>query len=210
MSLFGRAGLRSRRLRSYLRRRAAAPPMKRAGMDAASTGALFRKRAVVFTDCANFTVRTLRDGILHFLMVFEAAVDGTEAVVRRAGGSVLKIEADSLLLLFPDATSACRGAEAIEAFLAGFNLGRSPDEQARFSYGIGYGDLLDLDGDTFGLEVNLASKMGEDLARPGEILLTPAAVANLEASWRRRLVRHRACRIHDRSFPVKRLRRRNR
>lgn len=207
MSLFGRAGPRSRRLRTFLRRRAAAQPLKRPVMDAESFDALFRKRAVVFTDCANFTVRTLRDGILHFLMVFDAAVDGAEAAVRRTGGSVLKIEADSLLLVYDDATAACRGVDAVEEFLARFNRERPPDEQARFSYGIGYGDLLDLDGDTFGLEVNLASKMGEDLARPGEILLTPAAVANLHASLRRRLVRHPPCRIHDQSVPVKRLRR---
>jgi class 3 adenylate cyclase len=208
MSLFGRAGPRSRRLRSFLRRRAAAPPVRRPLLDAESFEALFRKRAVVFTDCANFTVRTLRDGILHFLMVFEAAVDGAGAAVRRTGGSVLKIEADSLLLVYDDATAACRGVDAIERFLAGFNAGRPADEQARFSYGIGYGDLLDLDGDTFGLEVNLASKMGEDLARPGEILLTPGAVENLAPSWRRRLVPHAPCRLHGQAIPVKRLRRR--
>ena len=40
-------------------------------------------------------------------------------------------------------------------------------------YGVGFGDVLELDGDVFGAEVNLASKIGEDLARPGEVLLTP-------------------------------------
>ena len=137
MSLFGRAGPRSRRLRSYLRRRAAAPAGKRPAMDAASAGALFRKRAVVFTDCANFTVRTLHDGILHFLMVFDAAVDGIEAVVRRDGGSLLKIEADSVLLLYPDATSACRGVEAIEEFLVQFNRDRSPTSRPASATGSG-------------------------------------------------------------------------
>lgn len=174
-------------------------------MDAGSFDTLFRRRAVVFTDCADFTVRTLQDGILHFLMVFEAAVDGASAVVRRTGGVVLKAEADSLLLLYPDAIRACKGVEAIETFLKRFNRRRAPNEQARFSYGIGYGDLLDLDEDTFGPEVNLASKIGEDLALPGEILLTPGAVSNLSAALRRRLTRHAPCRFHARSVAVHRL-----
>jgi adenylate cyclase len=203
-------GPRNRRLRSFLRRRATAPLSDRAVMDAGSFDTLFRRRAVVFTDCADFTARTLRDGILHFLMVFEAAADGAGSVVRRTGGVVLKTEADSLLLLYDDATSACQGVEAIDAFLRTFNRGRPPDEQARFSYGIGYGDLLELDDDTFGLEVNLASKIGEDLARPGEILLTPDAAANLSGPLRRRLVRHVPMRFCDRSIPVHRLRARAR
>jgi len=206
LTLFGRPGPRSRRLRSFLRRRAAAPVAKRAAMDVGSFDTLFRRRAIVFTDCANFTLRTLRDGILHFLMVFEAAVEGATAVVRRTGGLVLKVEADSLLLLYEDATQACAGVEAIDAFLETFNRARPPDEQARFSYGIGYGDLLDLDEDIFGLEVNLASKIGEDLARPGEILLTPDAAASLGPPLRRRLVRHAPIRFCDRSIAVRRLR----
>jgi adenylate cyclase len=175
-------------------------------MDAGQSAILFRRRAVVFTDCADFTVRTLRDGILHFLMAFHAALDGVRAVVRRTGGLVVKVEADSLLLLYEDASRACAGALAVESFLRRFNRGRPTDERARFSYGIGYGDVLDLDGDTFGPEVNLASKIGEDLARPGEILLTPGAASNVSATLRRRLAPHEPVRFHERSVVVRRLR----
>jgi class 3 adenylate cyclase len=160
----------------------------------------------VFTDCEDFTIRTLRDGILHFLMVFEAAVRGARKVVRRTGGVIVKAEADSLLLTYDDAERACRGVFALEDYLSDFNRGRPRNEQARFSYGIGYGDVLDLDDDTFGSEVNLASKFGEDVAKPGEILLTPDAVANLTAALRRRLAPHPPIRFHDRSVPVHRLR----
>jgi class 3 adenylate cyclase len=48
----------------------------------------------------------------------------------------------------------------------------------RLGIGIGQGEVLDLDGrDVFGHEVNLASRLGEDLSAPGEILLTPGAHA---------------------------------
>ena len=205
MSLFDGKGARSRRLRAFLRKRARTAPAERAALDRAHAGHLFCRRAVVFTDCADFTVRTLRDGILHFLMVFEAAAAGTAAVVRRTGGEVLKVEADSLLILYPTVTAACRGVQAIEVFLRRFNAARAPREQARFSYGVGYGDVLDLDADAFGAEVNLASKIGEDLARPGEILLTPAAADALSPARQKRLVRHSSIRFDDRRVIVRRL-----
>jgi len=74
---------------------------------------------------------------------------------------------------------------------------------------VGFGDVLDLDGDAFGAEVNLASKIGEDLARPGEVLLTPGAADALSPARRRRLVRHAAIRFDDRRILVQRLRARS-
>jgi class 3 adenylate cyclase len=143
-------------------------------------------------------------------MVFEAAVRGARKVVRRTGGVIVKAEADSLLLMYADAGRACRGVFALEDYLARFNRGRPRNEQARFSYGIGYGDVLDLDDDTFGPEVNLASKIGEDVAKPGEILLTDAAAASLSAAFRRRLLPHAPVRLRGRTVTVHRLRGRGR
>jgi class 3 adenylate cyclase len=167
--------------------------------------ALFRKRAIVYTDTADFTVRTVRDGILHFLMVFDEVVAGLDVVVRRHGGEILKVEADSLLLRFENPVQACRAVQRIEAFLRRRNRTRPPNEQLRFSYGIGFGDLLDLDGDAFGLEVNLASKLGEDLARPGEALLTSSATQGLDPRTLRAVVPHRIVTLGQLSMPVHRL-----
>ena len=48
------------------------------------------------------------------------------------------------------------------------------------SVGIGYGEVLKIgDRDIFGHEMNLASKLGEDLAADDEILLTAAAYETL-------------------------------
>jgi class 3 adenylate cyclase len=63
-------------------------------------------------------------------------------------------------------------------------------DRLRFSYGIGFGDVLELEEDVFGLEVNLASKLGEDHARPGEVLLTSSAADALPPALRRGLVPH--------------------
>jgi class 3 adenylate cyclase len=80
----------------------------------------------------------------------------------------------------------------------------------RFSYGIGWGDVIDLEADVFGLEVNLASKLGEDLARPGEVLLTAAAAQALDPRRRRRLERHSSLRVAQLRIEVHRLRPRKR
>jgi class 3 adenylate cyclase len=192
-------------LAAVLRRRERADPAARATLDARTLSALARPLAVVYTDTADFTPRVARHGILHFLMLFARAVRTLRPLVARHGGRLIKAEADSLLLAFPDADRACRAVLAMSAALARLNRGEPASERLAFSYGIGFGEVLDLRHDLLGLEVNLASKLGEDRARPGEILLTPGAVAALPSALRRRLVPHGLARFTSRSMPVARL-----
>jgi class 3 adenylate cyclase len=199
-------GPRSRRLNAFLARRARGHPDRRVDLDRTARLRLFTPRAIVFSDTADFTARTLRDGILHFLMVFDRAVKALAPFVRRAGGRLVKVEADSLMLCFPDPMAACRGVAAVEVGLRRLNRGRPPNERLRFSYGIGYGEVLELEKDLFGLEVNLASKLGEDLAKPGEALLTPAAAAALDARTLKRVTLHKIVTYGERAIPVQRLR----
>jgi class 3 adenylate cyclase len=174
-------------------------------LDARTRGALARPLAVVYTDTADFTRRVARHGILHFLMVFARAVRTLRPLVARHRGRLVKVEADSLLLTFPDAATACRAALAMSPAIARLNRGTPASERVAFSFGIGFGEVLDLGHDLLGLEVNLASKLGEDRARPGEILLTSGAVAALPAALRRRLVPHGFARFTSRPMPVARL-----
>ena len=205
MAMFRRRGARTKRLLAYLRQRAKGRPAERPEMDCRSYPSLFRKRAIVFTDTADFTLRTARDGILHFLMVFERAAEEAARIVRLTGGDLVKVEGDSLLIRYDDVNAACRGVAELEGALLRMNRGRADDEQLHFSYGIGYGDVLDLDEDMFGLEVNLASKIGEDVAEPGEVLLTPAAAAAADAPTLKRLVPHTIITFGSQSVPVHRL-----
>jgi adenylate cyclase len=205
VTMFRHPGKRTRKLLSYLRRRSRGKAKDRPTMDCKTFPALFRKRAVVFTDTADFTVRTARDGILHFLMVFEDVAREAAKVVRRTKGDLVKVEADSFLIRYDDVNLACRGVAELEEAIQRFNQGRPENEQVHFSYGIGYGDVLDLDEDLFGLEVNLASKLGEDLAEPGEALLTPAAAAALDPETLKRLVPYRVITFGTSAVPIQRL-----
>jgi class 3 adenylate cyclase len=210
VSFFGGRGPRTRRLAGFLARRSRSAPGRRPALDSQAFTTLFRKRAVVFTDTADFTLRTARDGILHFLMLFDRLVAAAGPTLAHVGGEIVKVEGDSLLVRFDDATAACRGVDALEECLRRLNRGRPTNEQLVFSYGIGYGDVLDLEQDLFGLEVNLASKLGEDLAQPGEALLTPAAAASLDPATTRRVVPHRVVTFLERDIPVQRLKLRSR
>ena len=205
MTIFRRKGARTKRLLDFLRRRAKGKPEARPAMDCKSFPTFFRKRAVVFTDTADFTMRTARDGILHFLMVFESAAAEAERVVRKTGGDLVKVEGDSLLIRYDDINVACRGVVALEDAMQRLNRRRPDNEHLHFSYGIGYGDVLDLDEDMFGLEVNLAAKLGEDLAEPGEALLTPSAAAAVDAATLKRLVPYRVITFGTQSVPIQRL-----
>ena len=187
MGYFRSLGPRTKRLAAYLERRARCDAARWPELDSRQARGLFRRRAIVFTDTANFTTRTFEHGILHFLMLFERFVPEVERGLKAVRGRLVKVEGDSLLLEYERLHDACRGVAAIETLLQRRNRGRPERDQLWFSYGVGWGDVLDLGDDVFGLEVNLASKLGEDVARPGEALLTPAAVQALTAAQRRRL-----------------------
>ncbi len=121
MTLFERRGPATRKLLRQLRRRRELAPEDRPAFDCSSWPNLVRREAVVFTDTADFTVRTVRDGILHFLMSFDRVAAAARKVVRASGGRVIKAEGDSLLLTFE---------EWIE-------LGRESDRQIRTASSFG-------------------------------------------------------------------------
>ena len=208
--MFRPGGRRTRRLTDFLRKRVKTPAARRPELDVKSFPRLFRKRGIVFTDTADFTLRTARDGILHFLMVFGTVTAVCEKVVERTGGETVKVEGDSLLLRYEDANDAVRSVLALDEAIQAYNRGLPENEQVHFSYGIGFGDVLDTDDDMFGLEVNLASKLGEDLAEPGEALLTASASAALAPELLQRVVPHRIVTFGSQAIPVSRLKLRGR
>jgi len=85
--MFRGTGTRTRRLGALLERRRRTPREDRAALDRACFPDLFTKRAIVFTDTSDFTTRTARDGILHFLRVFDEAV--AEALLTPSAGAAL-------------------------------------------------------------------------------------------------------------------------
>jgi class 3 adenylate cyclase len=137
--------------------------------------------AVFVLDLAGFSRLTLRYGIVHFLGILQRLRAIAYPILKNYGGTLVKQEADNLFVTFPDVGAAVDGAIAILQGLQAANVTLPAAEDVQAGIGIGYGDLLLVeDADLFGSEMNLASKLGEDLARPGEILLTEQAMTHLQ------------------------------
>jgi adenylate cyclase len=136
--------------------------------------------AVVYTDLAGFSRRVAEFGIVHFLQVIYEKRQLLLPIVADHDGLLIKSEADSFLLLFKRAARALEAVEAMMAACQKANQGRPPETQILLCAGIGFGKILRIgDVDCYGYEVNAASKLGEDLAKSGECLLTAGARAAL-------------------------------
>jgi class 3 adenylate cyclase len=130
---------------------------------------------VMFTDLSGFSRNVVRFGIIHFLQtIFESELF-LVPVIESHDGMLLKSEGDSFLVIFRNPEKGIRAAIEMQQTLAKVNLDRAAEEQILLCVGIGFGRVLRIgDSDVFGAQVNAASKLGEDTARTGEILVTGA------------------------------------
>ncbi len=131
--------------------------------------------AVMFTDLSGFS-RSVKDfGIIHFLQTIYESHRLLVPVIDAHNGILMKLEGDSMLVIFKQPQRALHCAVDMQRILAPYNLDRPLTEQVLLCVGLGYGRLLKIaDEDVFGAEVNAASKLGEDTAKAGEILVTSA------------------------------------
>jgi class 3 adenylate cyclase len=138
---------------------------------------LFGERwAIMFTDLSGFSRRVAEFGILHFLQIIHEQRKLLLPIVERHDGLLIKEEGDSLLILFRRVERALDCGIAMQRACRLVNERRKPEEQVLLCLGIGWGDILRIaDQDAWGREVNTASKLGEDTAKAGEILLSAAA-----------------------------------
>ena len=152
--------------------------------------------AVMVLDMCGFSRLTMRHGITHFLAMIHRLHGIVRPVVVTRGGRVVKTEADNVFAVFPDVAPAVAAASDIQKQLRAANAILPQDWDLHVSLGIGYGELLMVEGeDLFGHEMNLASKLGEDVAGSGEVFLTAAAHARVAA-------RAPAGRFEARQIPV--------
>ena len=143
--------------------------------------AFTQRRAVLVLDMSGFSRVTQRYGIVTFLVMIMRMRGLSEPIIEAYNGELVKAEGDNLYCLFPEVDDAVGAALEIMAALDQANLTLPHDRGLYASIGIGFGDVLVLEhADMFGDEVNKASKLGEDIARRGEILLTSAARTRLQ------------------------------
>jgi adenylate cyclase len=157
-------------------------PDRTAEIDAEICQTFQRKVAILALDMCGFSRLTAKHGIIHYLAMIHQMQEGAVPAITGNGGTVIKQEADNLWATFDQPAHALEAALDIFRAFDAINSVVPEERDIRGSIGIGYGDTLVIgDEDLFGNEMNLASKLGEDLAGPSEILLTPAARAALPA-----------------------------
>jgi adenylate cyclase len=138
--------------------------------------------AVFVLDMSGFSMLTRKYGIVHYLSMVRRMQLTTEPIVKSYGGFMIKYEADNCFAAFPDPLSAVNAAIAMQHAFSAANLLTSDDLDIYISCGIDYGKILIIGHeDCFGDPVNRASKMGEDLAAAGEILVTKEAMEMIPA-----------------------------
>lgn len=130
---------------------------------------------IMFTDLSGFSRGVERFGIIHFLQTIYESHRLLIPVIDAHDGILLKVEGDSYLVIFRRVQRALAASLAMQQVLFDYNASRPDEEKVLLCVGLGYGRVLKIgDDDVFGAEVNAASKLGEDIARSGEILVTQA------------------------------------
>ncbi|MDQ2984867.1 MAG: adenylate/guanylate cyclase domain-containing protein [Actinomycetota bacterium] len=147
-------------------------------------------RAVMALDLCGFSKTTQERGIVAFLAFIHLMRKVARPIVERHQGVIVDAVADNILCVFDfveDALGASRELVTELRHDAG-----SGDIELHASVAIGHGTILNFGNVRIaGDEVNLASKLGEDIAEADEILLTEGAAAELDTEGlTRRELRH--------------------
>jgi len=137
---------------------------------------LFGERwAILYTDLSGFSRRVAEFGVIHFLQTIHESFQLHAPVIDRHGGFLLKIEGDSMMIIFRNVDEAIDCALELQRVTYRHNAARAPEDKVLLCVGIGFGEMLRIgEGDIYGAEVNAASKLGEDTAKEYEILVTGA------------------------------------
>jgi class 3 adenylate cyclase len=140
-----------------------------------------RTLAVVVTDTCGFTRATRNGGIVSFLTGLLRVRSMISSIFHDDGCISLRYEADNVYSAFETVEAALRATVRANRSVGEAEVELDGEERFRICAGIGYGRVLwSAEHGAFGDQMNLASKLGEDVACGEEILLTGEAFAQLQ------------------------------
>jgi len=149
--------------------------------------------AILVLDMTGFTQAAMQAGELHALLRILDVQKVCGPVFEQYGAKLVRAFADDMTVIFTDPGIALDASLEIQRRIELWNAG--PDaagDPPLCCIGLGYGDVFAIGPNhAMGDEMNRASKLGEDIADGGEILLTEGVYDQ---------VRHRTdCVFHHRS-----------
>ncbi len=136
-----------------------------------------QEQTVFVLDMSGFSRLTRKYGIIHYLSMVRRMQLTSEPIVKSFEGYMIKFEADNCFAIFPTPLQAVNAAIAMQHAFDAANILTADDLDIRIACGVDYGKILIVGSDDcFGDAVNRASKLGEDVAEAGEILVTQEAM----------------------------------
>lgn len=155
----------------------AATPEERPAIEALIRSSFQIHGTALVLDMTDFSISVRRTGILAHLALIRRMQVLCRPAIEAAGGEIVKHDADNVFAVFREPAQALQAAEAIQSELAERGgLATADGRSVGASIGIDSGDLLLIrETDFFGDAVNIAAKLGEDLAGRGEILVSERA-----------------------------------
>lgn len=127
-------------------------------------------------DSSGFTRTTQSEGIIYFLDCVVRMRKMAVPVLEKHDCLSYRMETDNIFAEFPHPTQALKAAMELIEIINKARIRLNDREYYRVGIGIGYGKVLQTAHEgVFGDEMNLASKLGEDLGSGNEIMLTEAA-----------------------------------
>jgi len=136
-----------------------------------------REVAIMVVDSVGFSRTTRAHGIVHFLSKMAAAREIMTFALEDSRATSYGFHADNCIAHFDSPDDALETAIVLQQSIFKSGLWLNPEELYGISIGVGFGKVLyaeSMEG-YFGDEMNLASKLGEDVGGRDDILLTESA-----------------------------------
>jgi len=141
-----------------------------------------RRHAILVLDMTGFTASAMHVGEIESLLRILDAQKVCIPALKDFGASLIRCFADDMIALFDDPNAAIDAAFELLQRIELFNKSAvASDHPTRCSVGIGYGEVFTIGPNRAqGDEMNRTSKLGEDIARASETLLTERAYLALK------------------------------
>jgi class 3 adenylate cyclase len=155
-------------------------PEDMAKIDATIKAKYEKPMAVMITDMTGMTSQTKKSGIIAFFTAIREMQREAVPAIDKNGAKWIKIDADDLFVVHSSAKALFQTAHDLDAAIAKYN--KDEKKTMALAIGLSFGPTLVIgDEELWGDPVNVASKLGEDTAEPGEILVSEEFLAALKA-----------------------------
>lgn len=156
--------------------------------------------AVMVTDMSGFTDRTKVRGILAFLSTIRELQRLAHPVLDKNGVTLVKTDADDLFVVSATPGPLYKAAQELIAAVKKHDA--EGEDDIGLGIGLDLGNVLTMGSeDIFGSPVNVASKLGEDTAKAGEILVSVDFYKALEAAQVKPLCKRVEAQVRGTKFP---------